>query len=195
MNFLLALGSLIFLISSIYFLFFFKKKFNSAFFVSFITLISYLVMLEGSFVISNLFWTRWLGYAFSCSLLIFVISKKLSLSFSKQINNVLLNILVMVTGALASVNTNEIKWLFFIISSLAYAKIVYEIFSTKSKKLKTIGNYIIYGWSVFPVVVLISNEGLNFIQVELSTAIYLILDFFTKIIIYIKNKDLIVSSK
>ena len=88
MNFLLALGSLIFLISSVYFLFFFKKKLNSAFFVSFITLISYLVMLEGSFITSGLLWTRWIGYAFSCSLLIYVISKKLNLPYSKQISNI-----------------------------------------------------------------------------------------------------------
>jgi len=189
MNFLLALGSLIFLISSVYFLFFFKKKLNSAFFVSFITLISYLVMLEGSFITSGLLWTRWIGYAFSCSLLIYVISKKLNLPYSKQISNIFLNIIVMITGTFASINSNEYKWYFFIISTLAYSKLIHEIFNSKSKKLKNISNYIIYGWSVFPLVFLISNEGLNFIIVEVSVFIYLILDFFTKIVFYIKDKE------
>ena len=189
MNFLLALGSLIFLISSVYFLFFFKKKLNSAFFVSFITLISYLVMLEGSFITSGLSWTRWIGYAFSCSLLIYVISKKLNLPYSKQISNIFLNIIVMITGTFASINSNEYKWYFFIISTLAYSKLIHEIFNSKSKKLKNISNYIIYGWSVFPLVFLISNEGLNFIIVEVSVFIYLILDFFTKIVFYIKDKE------
>jgi bacteriorhodopsin len=187
MNFLLSLGSLIFLASSVYFLYYSKKKFNSAFFVSFITLISYLIMLEGSFIVSELLWTRWLGYAVSCSLLIFVIAKRIGLDHFKQVTVIFLNIIVMVTGALSSVNINEFKILFFVIGAVAYCILLFEIFKSKSKKLKPIAPFILYGWSAFPIVFIISNEGLNIISSSLSLIIYLFLDVVTKVIFYLKN--------
>ena len=187
MNFLLSLGSLIFLISSIYFLYSSKKKFNSAFFVCFITFISYLIMLEGSFIVSELLWTRWLGYAVSCSLLIFVIAKRISLAYFKQVTVIFLNIIVMITGTLSSLNTGEFKIYFFMISSVAYSILLFEIFKSKSKKLKPIAPFILYGWSAFPLVFILSNEGLNIISSSLSVLLYLILDTFTKVIFYLKN--------
>jgi bacteriorhodopsin len=187
MNFLLSLGSLIFLISSIYFLYSSKKRFNSAFFVSFITLISYLIMLEGSFIVSELLWTRWIGYAVSCSLLIFVIAKRIGLSHFKQVTVIFLNIIVMVTGALSSVNTDEFKILFFVIGAVAYCILLFEIFKSKSKKLKPIAPFILYGWSAFPIVFILSNEGLNLISSIISVLLYLILDIITKVVFYHKN--------
>lgn len=187
MNFILSLGCLLFFISSAYFLIKFKSKINSAFFVSFITLISYLVMLEGSFISSGNYWTRWIGYAFSCSLLIFIISQKVGLNYSKQISVVILNILVMITGALSSTSEGTYKWLFYVISSLAYIKVIYEIYKTKSKNLKIFSPFIIYGWSVFPIIFLFSNEGLGIISAWPAAAIYLLLDAYTKIYFYFKT--------
>jgi len=187
MNFLLSIGSIIFLATSVYFLYNSKKRFNSAFFVSFITLISYLIMLEGSFIVSELLWTRWIGYAISCSLLIFVIAKRIGLDHFKQVTVIFLNIIVMVTGALSSVNTDEFKILFFVIGAVAYCILLYEIFKSNSKKLKPLTPFILYGWSAFPIVFIISNEGLNIISSSISILIYLFLDVITKVVFYLKN--------
>ncbi len=187
MNFLLSIGSIIFLATSVYFLYNSKKRFNSAFFVSFITLISYLIMLEGSFIVSELLWTRWIGYAISCSLLIFVIAKRIGLDHFKQVTVIFLNIIVMVTGALSSVNTDEFKILFFVIGAVAYCILLFEIFKSNSKKLKPLAPFILYGWSAFPIVFIISNEGLNIISSSISILIYLFLDVITKVVFYLKN--------
>jgi len=187
MNFLLSIGSILFLVSSVYFLYNSKKKFNSAFFVSFITLISYLIMLEGSFIVSELLWTRWIGYAVSCSLLIFVIAKRIGLNHFKQVTVIFLNIIVMITGALSSVNSDEFKILFFVIGSVAYCILLIELFKSNSKKFKPLAPFILYGWSAFPIVFIISNEGLSIISSSFSILIYLFLDLFTKVVFYLKN--------
>lgn len=83
----LILGIIIFTISSIYFIIKPKKPFNSAFLVSFVTLISYIVMLQGSFVEFDLYWTRWLFYGISCPLLAFEISKRVGLDIPNRIFN------------------------------------------------------------------------------------------------------------
>jgi bacteriorhodopsin len=188
MSAILTSGIILFAISSIYFILKPKTGFNSAFLVSFITLTSYLIMLEGNYVTNNLYWTRWIGYGISCSLLVYEISKKVGLDISKQISNIFLTAIVMFTGALSSVSVNEFKWSFFAISSFAFGKLLYEIYNSKSKNLSSLNPYILFGWCVFPVVFLFSNEGLNLINVETSAIIYLFLDFFTKIIFYIQQK-------
>lgn len=188
MSTILTLGIFLFTISSIYFILKPKTGFNSAFLVSFITLISYLIMLEGSFVTNNLYWTRWIGYGISCSLLVYEISKRVGLDINKQISNIFLTVIVMFTGALSSVSLNEYKWAFFAISSFAFGKLLYEIYSSKSKNLPLLNPYILFGWCVFPVVFLLSNEGLNLITVETSAIIYLVLDLFTKIVFYLSKK-------
>jgi len=188
MSTILTLGIILFAISSIYFIIKPKEGFNSAFLVSFITLTSYLIMIEGNFVTNDLYWTRWIGYGISCSLLVYEISKKVGLDVSKQISNIFLTVIVMFTGALSSVSVNEYKWAFFAISSIAFGKLLYEIYNTKSKNLAALTPYILFGWCVFPIVFLFSNEGLNLITVETSAIIYLFLDLFTKIIFYIQQK-------
>lgn len=187
MSTILTLGSLLFVISSIYFLINPKKGLNSAFFVSFITLVSYLIMLEGRFVTNNSYWTRWVFYGISCSLLAYEISKKVGLDLTKQISNIILTVIVMFTGALSSVSTGQFKWYFFVISSVAFIKFLLEIFNTKSKALRQLSPYIFFGWCVFPIIFLISNEGLGFLSFEIAAAIYLLLDFGTKIVFYIQQ--------
>lgn len=188
MSTILTLGIILFSISSVYFILKPKLGFNSAFLVSFITLTSYLIMLEGNFVTNGLYWTRWIGYAISCSLLVYEISKKVGLDVPKQISNIFLTVIVMVTGALSSVSVDQFKWYFFAVSSFAFVKLLVEIYNTKSKNLTSLSPFIIFGWCVFPVVFLFSNEGLNLISVEVGAIIYLLLDFFTKIVFYIQQK-------
>jgi len=60
-------GIAVFSLAATYFLFAYKKEFNTAFLVSFVTIISYTIMLEGSVVSFNqgggeVYATRWLFY-------------------------------------------------------------------------------------------------------------------------------------
>lgn len=160
MSLTLTLWLIVFSISSVYFLINPKKGFNSAFLVSFITIISYLIMLEGRFVQNDLYWTRWVFYAFSCSLLSLEISNKIGLDNPKKVYNIFLTSLVMITGALSSVSVGNFKFAFFAISSIAFVILMYNFYKTASKALQTISPYIIFGWSVFPVVFLLSSEGI-----------------------------------
>ena len=99
-----------------------KEGFNSAFLVSFITLISYIVMLQGNFATNDLYWTRWFVYGISCPLLCFEISKRLGLNLTKTIFNVFLTFIVMMTGALSSVSNGNYKLAFFALSIVAFTK-------------------------------------------------------------------------
>ena len=79
-NIIFIAGMAIFFISGIYFYFINKKAFNSALLICLITLISYILMWQGSLKTISLagepiFWSRWLFYIVSCTLLMFEISK------------------------------------------------------------------------------------------------------------------------
>jgi bacteriorhodopsin len=190
MSNILISGLIIFSISSFYFLIKPKENFNSSFLVSFITLISYLIMLQGNFVTNDLYWTRWLFYGISCPLLAFEISKRLGLETPKTVYNLFLTIITMITGAFASISTGNYKLSFFLISSVAFLLLVTEYFKTRSETLKSIMPYIIFGWSVFPIVFMFSNEGIvNLISLEISAIVYLALDIFTKIVFYIHHNS------
>jgi bacteriorhodopsin len=189
MSTILLLGIVTFVLSSIYFTIKPKQVFNSAFLVSFITLISYIVMLQGKFSVNDIYWTRWIGYGISCPLLAFEISKRVGLDLNHKIFNVFLTAIVMVTGALASNSIGDYKIAFFGLSCIAFAKLMWSFYQTKSESLKTLTPYII-GWCVFPIVFIFTNEGVNnLISVQNAAAIYLILDIITKIVFYIHHNN------
>jgi bacteriorhodopsin len=189
MSSLLTLGVIIFSLSSLYFLFRPKAGLNSPFLVSITTLISYIVMLEGSFLVgtsdTGLYWTRWVFYGISCPLLIYEISDQLGLTIKQNITNMFLTGLVMITGVLSSISSGGFKLAFFAISCVAFCKIMQSIFTASSSELKRIAPYMILGWSMFPLVFIISFEGYGLIQNSLAAIIYLALDLLTKIIFYI----------
>jgi bacteriorhodopsin len=186
MSLILSLGILTFVLSSFYFIANPKEGFNSAFLVSFITLISYVVMFEGNFVTNGSYWTRWVFYGFSCGLLSYEISKSVGLDVSKRVFNIFLTVITMLTGAMSAFLVgNQIKLIFFAISCVSFGILINEFNKTKSKALDTINPYIYFGWCVFPIVFLFSNEGYGFIPVEICAAVYLGLDIFTKIVFYI----------
>ena len=191
MTTILLAGILIFACSSLYFWLTSKKEFNSAFLVSFITLISYIIMYEGRFLIGDsdtgLYWTRWVFYGLSCALLTHDISKQLNIAKGIQWLAVALTPIVMFTGALASVYSGTYKWIWFVISSVAFLAIAKIYYSTKSAELPRISIYFLFGWSVFPLVFLLSPEGLNIITNPFAGIAYLVLDLFTKIIFYTQN--------
>lgn len=190
MSTVLILGAIIFAVSSFYFIIKPKKEFNSAFLVSFITLISYLIMLQGNFATNDLYWTRWVFYALSCPLLAFEISKRVKLDIPNRIFNIFLTVITMITGALASVSVGNYKIIFFLISCIAFVVLLNEFYKTKSKELAGLNLFIIFGWCIFPLVFMFSNEGMiNVVPLQIAGIIYLALDIFTKIIFYIKYKE------
>lgn len=189
MSTILLLGIITFILSSAYFTIKPKQGFNSAFLVSFVTLISYIVMLQGKFATNDIYWTRWLVYGISCPLLAFEISKRVGIDLNKSIFNVFLTAIVMITGALASASAGDYKIGFFVLSTIAFVKLIWSFYNTKSDVLKTLTPYII-GWCVFPIVFIFSNEGVNnLIAVQNAAAIYLVLDIFTKIVFYIHHAN------
>jgi bacteriorhodopsin len=186
---ILILGIITFILSSTYFTIKPKQGFNSAFLVSFVTLISYIIMIQGKFSINDVYWTRWIGYGISCPLLAFEISKRVGLDLNNKIFNVFLTAIVMVTGALASTSVGDYKIVFFALSCIAFAKLMWSFFQTKSEALKTLTPYII-GWFIFPIVFIFTNEGVsNIISVQNAAAIYLALDILTKIAFYIHHNN------
>jgi putative effector of murein hydrolase len=78
MTSILTLGVIVFAISSIIFMIKPKEVFNSPFLVSFVTLISYIIMIQGNYVVDDKYWTRWVFYGISCPLLDMKCLKKLT---------------------------------------------------------------------------------------------------------------------
>lgn len=195
-NTIFIAGMVIFALSSIYF--FFSKKtsgLNSAFLVSFVTLASYVLMWEGSYVSESLggqpiFWTRWLFYALSCSLLMLEISKVKGItSTSKVAELIFLNVLVMTGGFFAAITFGVVKWMFFILSSIAYLIQISALLKIKDSESNWINAYIYLGWSVFPIVFFLAPTGIEIFGAAVAMGFYLILDTYTKIAFSLQLKD------
>lgn len=189
------LGFTVFLFFAIWF--FNKRKNNewygSAFLVSSITLVSYAILAEGSLVAQNnagiaVYYTRWMFYAASCSILMVSIAKFLKTSKESLLPLIILNILVMITGTVVAVAVGPIKWLIFILGCLFFFWQIQLLFEGKNQKeqKKFISNYIIFGWAIFPIVFIMAPEGLCLINNAIAALLYLILDLFTKIVFYIR---------
>ena len=183
-------GLAIFAISSTYFYFAQKKVFNSAFLVSFITVISYTIMLEGSFSVvpwtdEGIYYTRWLFYSLSCTLLMYEIGRILGKSWQETVFLLYLTAIVMVTGALSSFYTGMYMLSFFVISSIAYLLLIYPLLTADAPHRWAVGKYIIFGWTGFPVAFILAPEGYGLIAGGTAMALYLLFDVFTKIIFYI----------
>lgn len=196
METVLLVGIVIFAISASYFLFTHKTTFNTAFLVSLVTIASYLVMYEGTFTVTEsttleaVYYTRWLFYALSCSLLMYEIGRSLKLDTGTVATLIYLIVVTMITGALAAVYEGTAMLTMFIVSSVAYGTLVCKIFSAKSKNRAFILKYILAGWTAFPVVFLFAPEGYALITASTAAALYLVLDVFTKIIFYIEGESI-----
>jgi sensory rhodopsin len=194
-NTIFIAGLVIFAISSIYF--FFTKSnswINSGFLVSFITLASYVVMWDGSFLAQSasgqpIYWTRWLFYALSCSLLMLEISRVKGITPTNKVAELIfLNVLVMGLGLLAAVSTGLTKWVFFLLSSIAYIIQISIVFKVKEKKSNWVNTYILLGWSIFPVVFLLAPTGIEIFGAAVAMGLYLVLDIYTKIVFNLQLK-------
>ena len=192
LSFVFLAGLLIFAVTSTYFLFAGRKKngLNSGFLVSFVTLISYVLMWQGDITVVTeagqpIFWTRWLFYGLSCTLLMVEIARLKRIKGEALVQLLYLTAIVMFTGFLAAHDLTVIRWVYFVISSVAYGLLIIQIFSVKVAESKWVSNYIFFGWTVFPIVFLLAPTGLGLIGAALANLLYLMLDIYTKIVFYI----------
>jgi sensory rhodopsin len=195
-NTIFIAGLVIFALSSLYFLMTKKNSgINSAFLVSFVTLVSYVLMWDGSFVAQSssgepIFWTRWLFYALSCSLLMLEIAKVKGIkSTSKVAELIFLNVIVMGVGFLAAITSGLAKWMFFGLSSIAYLIQIAAVLKIKEPSSKWINAYIYFGWSIFPLVFFLAPTGIEVFGAAVAMGFYLVLDIYTKIVFNLQLKD------
>lgn len=199
------IGAVIFGISSILFAYLETKKqtvnqvFRSNMFVSFITTISYVIMalMLATLIAENgelIFWSRWLFYIASCSILTVEIAHLFKKPTTKKIEIAILTALTMFCGFLASIIINIDRWWFFALSSVAYIAMLLILFK-KSKEeesnLNSIKWYVIITWSIFPIVWILAPTGFGIITTFDESIGYLALDLITKIAfgLYITNKN------
>ncbi len=196
-NIIFIAGMTIFGLSSLYFFFRNRKSgtINTPFLVSFVTLASYMLMWDGAFTTQSpggqpIFWTRWLFYAISCSLLMLEISRaKNIIAPGKVTELIFLNVFVMGTGALAAVSTGLTQWLFFVLSAIAYLIQIIPVLRAKEKDADWINLYIYIGWTGFPIVFFLAPTGIGLLGSTLAMALYLLLDIYTKIVFNLQLKD------
>jgi sensory rhodopsin len=186
-------GLMIFAISSMYFYFTGKNKngLNSAFLVSFVTLISYVLMWQGKIVTVTeagqpIFWTRWLFYTFSCTLLMVEIAHLKGIQGGDLVQLLYLTAIVMFTGFLAARDLTVTRWVHFVISSVAYVLLVIKVLSAKTAASQWVNSYVFFGWTVFPIVFFLAPTGLGLIGVAVANLLYLVLDIYTKIVFSIQ---------
>ncbi len=195
LNAILQSGALLFTAASILFLFSKKQQgsFNTAFIVSFVTLISYILMWLGGLEIASaagqpIFWTRWLFYAASCSLLMYEIASARKIKGPALAEWIYLTVIVMFAGFLGARTLSSVKWIYFIVSSIAYVLLLTKVFKARTESTAWIENYIYFGWSVFPLVFLLGPTGFGVIGSALAAGLYLLLDLYTKIIFNVQLK-------
>jgi sensory rhodopsin len=186
-------GLLIFAASSVYFYVTGREKsgLNSAFLVSFITLISYVLMWQGNLTVTTeagqpIFWTRWLFYGLSCTLLMLEIAQLKGIQGGDLVQLLYLTAIVMGTGFLAARDLTAVRWIHFAISSVAYVLLVANVLSVKESGVRWVHNYIFFGWTVFPIVFLLAPTGVGLIGAAVTNLLYLLLDIYTKIVFNIQ---------
>jgi len=185
----LLAGLLIFAGSSAYFYFAGRNKngLNSAFLVSFITLISYVLMWQGNLTVVTkagqpILWTRWLFYGLSCTLLMYEIARLKKVQGERLVQLLYLTAIVMFAGLLAARDLTAVRWIHFVISSVAYILLVSQVFSVETAESQWVRYYIFFGWTVFPIVFVLAPTGFGLIGAAVANLLYLLLDIFTKIV-------------
>ena len=163
--------------------------FGSNIFVSFITTISYVVMALalGTAVAENgqpIYWTRWLFYIASCSILTLDIAFIAQKPAFQKVEIALFTGMTMFCGFLASIIVTFDRWWFFGLSTASYISMLYILFKRSSNdeiKLTAIMWFVLVAWSLFPLVWIIAPTGLGVITTTTEAVVYLALDFITKI--------------
>ena len=102
---------------------------------------------------------------------------------------VFINVIVMGTSTLAAVSTGLTRWIFFVLSSIAYLIQIVPVLKFKNQDSKWNNLYIYLGWTGFPIVFFLAATGVGLIGAALAMGLYLLLDIFTKIILNFQLKD------
>jgi len=175
--------------------FFANRKRNefmeTAFLVISVTTLSYALLFSGSITALSesgvpIYFTRWLFYIGSCSLLMLTIGKILNVKNKNILAVLIFNSLVMLSGALAAVATGYYKWIIFVLGSVFFIGQLIILFENapKGRPKKLMSFYILFGWALFPVIFIFAPEGAGFINNFAAAILYLLLDLFTKVIFY-----------
>jgi len=115
-------------------------------------------------------------------------AQKLGITGVKKIDLLYMMGITMITGALASVTTGYVMLSLFIVGGIAFVKAIEILRSGKTEIFNSISHYLWFGWSVFPVVFLLSPEGYGFLTTAVAMVAYLALDIFTKIAFYFNSE-------
>jgi sensory rhodopsin len=158
--------------------------------VAFLTTISYVLMALGFLVVNSsygepIYWSRWLFYMGSCSLL--TMSLAIILGKTQTVTMVKIPILTMVVmfcGFLAAFITSIERWWFFAFSSIAYLALLITLFQGIPREgiNARLMWFIIIFWSLFPVVFILGPTGFGFLNTFYTVLLYAVLDVITKII-------------
>jgi len=189
------IGAMVFALSSLLFAYIETKKqnikqiFRSHMYVSFITTISYVIMALALATLVGqsgevIFWTRWLFYMGSCSILTVDIAHYMLKSNIKKTEIAILTSLTMFCGFLASITLNNYSWLFFALSTVAYIGMLLTLFTKTNENKKSSNSimwYVLITWSLFPIVWILSPTGLGLITTLEEAILYFVLDLITKI--------------
>jgi sensory rhodopsin len=165
-----------------------SAPFNVELFVSFITAISYIVMALGYATVtaSNgdlVYWSRWLFYIASCTLLTTDIAHLKGESPSKILEVAIYTGLTMFGGFLASIIATPDRWWFFALSSIAYIALLFELLRGQKDKLPQMPKILLFvsiTWTLFPLVWVLAPTGFGIIDVFTEAILYWILDLTTK---------------
>ena len=158
--------------------------------VAFITTISYVVMALGFLVVNSgigepVYWSRWLFYMASCSLLTISVAMVLRQAESVTLAKIpILTMLVMFCGFLAAFITSIERWWFFAFSSIAYVALLITLFKgiPRGGMNSQLMWFIIIFWSLFPLVFILAPTGFGLISTFTAVILYAALDVITKII-------------
>jgi sensory rhodopsin len=189
-------GAIIFLLATVLFVFLEgrvksrKWSFQDETFVFFITVVSYVVMALGLAVGTSadgqsIYWSRWLFYIASCSLLATEVARIAGKGIAEIAEVGLLTGLVMFLGFLASIVIGPEKWIFFGLSTMAYIGMLALLLRWNSPEYLSfrvpVMGFILVFWSLFPVVWVLAPTGFGLISPPVVALLYGALDLITKI--------------
>ncbi|MCD1294153.1 hypothetical protein CUJ83_03985 [Methanocella sp. CWC-04] len=166
-----------------------KWPFRDEAFVSFITVISYVIMANGILTVTApngqpIYWTRWLFYIGSCVILATEVARIGGKLRGETLEVAILTGIVMFCGFLASYFTTPERWYYFALSSAAYIGLLMSLVRWRAadqRYRKPIVGFIMAMWSLFPVVWILAPTGFGVISPFTEAILYGILDLVTKI--------------
>jgi len=135
-------------------------------------------------------WTRWIGYAISCTFLTASMITIFDIKGNKRITALISTPLIMLTGVLAAIASSTMFLIiFFLLGMIPFIVLISIFRSQANSQNKHVLNYLYYGWMAFPVIFILSPETFSIIpSLSFILGAYLIADIFTKIIFYNHTK-------